>query len=109
MSLKKISLDIPRFENDDFGYKTVAEKMEKFHIFPYRGGRGGGRGGYQQRNSYRGGRPDSASQHRDYTGSRTSEVRGEGGWVGSGWYCHILAMCQILYRVWFLRFLILKI
>ncbi|XP_020612064.1 uncharacterized protein LOC110050478 [Orbicella faveolata] len=38
-----------------------------------RGGRGGGRGGYQQRNNYRGGRPDSASYHRDYEGSRTSE------------------------------------
>ena len=41
----------------------------------YRGGRGGGRGGYQQRNNNRGGRPDSASYHRDYEGSRTSEVR----------------------------------
>lgn len=39
----------------------------------YRGGRGGGRGGYQQRNNYRGGRPDSGSYHRDYEGSRTSE------------------------------------
>ena len=56
----------------------------------YRGGRGGGRGGYQQRNNYRGGRPDSASYDRGYEGSRTSEVRSlvEGEWM----YFHILAI-----------------
>ena len=54
---------------------SLVENVWSFWFKLYRGGRGGGRGGYQQRNNYRGGRPDSGSYHRDYEGSRTSEVR----------------------------------